>query len=49
MGVTLVVHHLDNGQRIIEADGLHELFEKTVAGDLLPQDEADALAKALRS
>jgi hypothetical protein len=46
-GVTLVVHHLDNGQRIIERDGMLALFEAMNATPLSPTD-ADIIAKALR-
>lgn len=47
-GVTLIVHQLDNGQRIIERDGLLDLLD-AMAGGPLTEADAQALARAVRS
>lgn len=49
MGVTLIVHVLDNGQRIIEADGIHALFEAMAGDTPMTEDEGMKLARVLRS
>lgn len=46
MGVELTVHVLDNGQRIIEADGLAKLFEALAEGPITEED-AMKLASAV--
>jgi hypothetical protein len=48
MGVELVVHVLDDGRRIIEAEGLHQLIEAMSDGVELSEDEAAELARAVR-
>lgn len=47
MGVELIVHVLSNGQRIIEADGMRQLFEAMGAGAHATEDESILLARAL--
>lgn len=49
MGVELVVHRLDNGKTIIEADGFHALFEAMASGAPLSEDDAMKLAKVTRT
>lgn len=41
-GVCLIVHHLDNGQRVIERDSLNDLLEAMGGADL-PEAEQDKL------
>ena len=49
MGVELTVQNLSNGERIIERDGLHQLFSAMARGVDMTEDEAMKLAKAIRS
>lgn len=48
LGVELKVHVLDNGHRIIEADGMHALIAAMAAGAKLTPEEADQLAREVR-
>ncbi len=48
MGVDLVVHVLDNGQRIIEAEGLEALFAAMADGADLTEEDAMKFAKVVR-
>lgn len=49
MGVTLVVHVLDDGRRIIEGDGLQNLFAAMSNSTMtMSQEEADVLAGVVR-
>lgn len=48
MGVELVVHVLDNGQRVIESAGVEALFEAMASGAPMSDDEAMKLAKVIR-
>ena len=45
LGVTLHVHVLDNGQRIIEADDMYAFMEAMASGAEVDQDEAAAFAR----
>jgi hypothetical protein len=47
LGVTLRMHVLDDGTRVIEKGGIDELFA-TMAEDPLDQDDADRLAKFIK-
>ena len=47
LGVHLVVHQLDDGRRIFEADGLAELFAQ-MGSVGFTEDEAMTLVKAAR-
>lgn len=47
MGVALVVHVLEDGQRIIETDGFHALIEAMAAGPMTAAD-ADTLTRAIK-
>ena len=47
LGVDLVVHVLDNGQRIIEADGMHALFAAMETGATIDPDAAHRLAQLI--
>ena len=49
MGVDLVVHVLDNGQRIIEGDGMERLFAAMADGVEITPDDAMKMAKVVRS
>lgn len=49
MGVDVVVHQLNTGQRIIEADSMAALFEAMETGETIDGGEAETLAKALRT
>ncbi len=42
-GITLKVHNLDNGQRVIEKEGMDELMAKMFDGSL---DASDAMRAA---
>ena len=47
MGVTLHVHMLDNGERVIDADDVHALFDVMAEQSLTPADRdlLDLLSK----
>jgi hypothetical protein len=47
MGVTLHVHVLDNGQRIIEAADMHAFMEAMASGGEVDQNEVTAFARWL--
>ena len=47
-GVILKVHNLDDGRRVIESEGMHQLIAALGAG-LLSEDDAAALARVIRS
>lgn len=46
-GVDLVVHHLDNGQRVIEADSMAALFEAMGSEDAPDIGDVEALRELL--
>ena len=48
MGIELTVHNLNNGQRIIEADGLERLFAAMADGVEMTPDDSMKLAKGVR-
>lgn len=48
MGVELVVHQLDNGQRIIEADSVHRLFEAMAGDTPITPEDAMEFARVVR-
>lgn len=48
LGVDLVVHHLSDGQRIIDADGINALLEAMAGGGELTPEDAMKLAKVVR-
>ena len=49
LGVDLVVYVLDNGQRVVDMDSVHQLFEAMGNTDApLTEDDAVALAKVIR-
>ncbi len=48
LGVELVVHVLDNGQRIIEAGGLADLF-KAMEAEPMTEADANQIARLIRS
>lgn len=45
LGVTLHVHVLDNGQRIIEADDMHAFMEAMASGAEFDEAEATTFAR----
>lgn len=47
-GVTQRCHVLDNGQRVMEADGVEALFEAFGEGADLSEDDAMAMARFTR-
>lgn len=47
MGVDLVVHQLDNGQRVIESESVEAFFKALESGREMTPDEADKLARLL--
>jgi hypothetical protein len=47
-GVTLKVHHLDDGRRVLEREGVDRLLE-AMEERLLSKEDAIALAQALRT
>ena len=48
LGVTLHVHVLDNGQRIIEAEDMRAFMEAMASGGEVDQNEVTAFARWLR-
>jgi hypothetical protein len=48
MGVELTVHVLDNGQRIIEGDGVERLLGAMASGEIISETDALELAKIIR-
>lgn len=47
LGVALKVHVLDNGQRIIETDGMERLLAAMASGVMFAPGEQEALARAI--
>ena len=49
VGVELIVHVLDNGQRVFEAPGFEELLRVVLHGDRpLTEDEAAEVARVIK-
>jgi len=48
MGITLRVHQLDNGQRIIEASDFERFMQALAEGTPMTQEEAQELARHLK-
>ena len=49
MGVELTVVMLDNGQRLIEGDGIERLFDAMASGAAMTPEESMKLAKVVRT
>jgi hypothetical protein len=47
MGFVLVVHVLDNGERVVEAEGVERMFEAPGGPKALTPEEANAIMRAI--
>lgn len=47
MGIDLVVHLLDNGERVVEAESVERLFDALGGPETLTPAEARAIMKAI--